>query len=72
LTQSHRQTHVAWATTCLHWTLRQWNAVLFTDDFCLHGDFADGCARVWKRQIERFHPENVIQRDRYGCGGVMI
>jgi transposase len=32
LTYCHRQTHVAWATTRIHWTLRQWNAVLFTDE----------------------------------------
>jgi hypothetical protein len=45
---------------------------LFTDEFCFHVDFADGCARIWRGRIERFHPENVIQSDRYGGGSVMI
>jgi hypothetical protein len=71
-TQRHRQRHVAWATTRLRWTQRQWNTVLFTDEFHFHVNFADGGARVWRQRIERFHPENVIQRDRYGGGSVMI
>jgi hypothetical protein len=41
LTHCHRQTHVAWATTRLPWTQRQWNAVLFTDEFSFRVDFAD-------------------------------
>jgi hypothetical protein len=35
-------------------------------------DFADECAHVWRGQIERFHPKNVIQHDRYGDGSIMI
>jgi hypothetical protein len=35
-------------------------------------DFADECARVWRGRIEQFYPENVIQRNRYGGGSVMI
>jgi hypothetical protein len=35
-------------------------------------DFADGCDRVWNGRIERFHPENVSQRDLYGGDSVMI
>jgi hypothetical protein len=45
---------------------------LITDKFCFNLDFADGCACVWRGQIERFYPENAIQRDRYGGGSVMI
>jgi hypothetical protein len=28
--------------------------------------------QIWRGRIERFHPENVIQHDRYGGGSVMI
>jgi hypothetical protein len=45
---------------------------LFTDEFGFHVDFADECARVWIGRIERFYPENVIQRDHYRDGNVMI
>jgi hypothetical protein len=72
LTQCHRQTHVAWATTRLHWTQRQWKAVLFADEFRFHVDFADRCVCVCRGQIEQFHPKNVIQRNHYGGSSVMI
>jgi hypothetical protein len=39
--------------------------------FVFIGIFADGCARFLRGRIERFHPENIIQSDRYG-GSVMI
>jgi hypothetical protein len=67
LTQHHRQTHVAWATTCLRWTQRLLNADLFTYEFCFHVDFVDGPACVRRGRIEQQHPENVIQDDHY-CG----
>jgi hypothetical protein len=45
--------------------------------FCLlmsrfHVHFADGCACVCRGQIERFHPQNIVQRNRYDGGSVMI
>lgn len=33
LTQRHRRTLVAWATTYLRWIQRKWNTVLFTEEF---------------------------------------
>jgi hypothetical protein len=45
---------------------------LFTGEFCFHVDFANGCARVWKRRIERFHLEHIIPHDSYGGGNVRI
>ena len=35
-------------------------------------EFADGRIRVWRRKGERYDPANIIQRDRYGGGSVMI
>jgi hypothetical protein len=45
--------------------------------FCLlmsrfHVNFADRCACVCRGEIERFHPKNVVQRNRYDSGSVMI
>jgi hypothetical protein len=65
VTQRHHQTHVAWAVTRLYWTQWQWITCLFTGEFCFYVDFAEGHACVWREQIERFHLENVIQRDSY-------
>lgn len=72
LTQRHRQTRIAWANTHRRWIQRQWNEVLFTDESRFNVDFADGRLRVWRRRNERFDPENIIQRDRYGGGSVMV
>jgi hypothetical protein len=38
----------------------------------LHEDFADGCTCVRIGRSHRFHPKNVIQRNRYYSGSVMI
>ena len=54
-----------------HWTQRQWNNILFTDESRFTVDFADGRARVWRRSGEGYHEQNVIQRDRCG-GSVMV
>ena len=70
LTRRHRQDRVNWARNHRRWT--QWNNILFTDESRFTVDFADGRARVWRRSGERYHEQNVIQRDRYGGGSVMV
>jgi hypothetical protein len=72
LTQRHRQSRLAWANAHHHWIQRQWNEVLFTDESRFNVDFADGRVCVWRRRNERYDQENVIQRDRYGGGSVMV
>jgi hypothetical protein len=47
-------------------------AVFFYLSVSFSCGFADECACVWKGRIERFYPENVIQRNRYGDVSVMI
>ena len=51
---------------------RQWNEVVFTDESRSTADFGDGRTRVWRRRIERFDAENVIQCDLYGGGSFMV
>jgi transposase len=70
LTRRHRR--VAWARIHKRWNRAHWNGVPFTDESIFNLSFADGRLRVWRRKGERFDPENVIQRDRYGGGIVMI
>ena len=61
-----------WARQQCHWMREQWNRVVFTDEskFNLHGP--DGRMRVWRRQVERLDPANVMEYDRYGGGFVKI
>ncbi len=72
LTLRHRAERLAWARTHLRWTRQRWNEVVFTDESRFNLQFADGRKRVWRRKGERNDPANVIQRDRYGGGSVMI
>ena len=72
LTRRHRQDRMNWAKNHPRWTQRQWNNILFTDESRFTVDFADGRARVWRRSGERYHEQNVIQRDRYGGSSVMV
>lgn len=72
LTLRHRQARFQWVRTHRQWTRRQWNDVLFTDESRFNVSFADGRFRVWRRRGERLDPNNVIQRDRYGGGSVMV
>lgn len=72
LTLRHRQARVVWARIHQRWIRRQWNNVLFTDESRFNLSFADGRIRVWRRAGERLDPANVIQRDRYGGGSVMV
>ena len=72
LTRRHRQDRVNWARNHRRWTQRQWNNILFTDESCFTVDFPDGRARVWRHSGEHYHEQNVIQRDRYGGGSVMV
>lgn len=72
LTAEHARNRVNWATIHRRWRQGQWNNVLFSDEsrFCVQ--FADGRLRVWRRKGERFDVNNVLQRDRYGGGSVMV
>ena len=72
LTLRHRQARCHWARNHRNWTRRQWNDVLFTDESRFNVSFADGRVRVWRRRGERLANDNVVQRDRYGGGSVMV
>ncbi len=51
---------------------RRWRQTLFTDEsrFLLYR--ADGRQRVFRRAGERYNANCVIERDRFGGGGVMV
>ena len=72
LTARHRQARVQWARAHRRWVCRQWQEVLFTDESRFNVSFSDGRVRVWRRKGERLDAANVIERDRYGGGSVMV
>lgn len=72
LTARHRRARFEYAQQHLHWGMRQWNHVLFTDEsrFCLYGD--DRRLRVYRRQGERFLRNCVRPVVAFNGGSVMV
>ena len=72
LTRRHRRARLQWSRAPSMWTQRDWNTVLFTDESVFRLSRVDGRTRVWRRPNERFAPCNIMERDPYGGGSVMV
>ena len=72
LTRRHRRTREQWSRAHLRWTQRQWSTVLYTNEGVFRLSRAVGRTRVWRRKNERFADCNIIERDPYGGGSVMV
>ena len=72
LTRRHRRAREQWSRAHLRWTQRQWSTVLFTDESVFRLSRADGRTCVRRRKNERFADCNIIERDPYGGGSVMV
>ena len=72
LTVRHRRLTLNWARGHYRWSRRRWNRVLFTGESRFNVQFADGRLRVWRRTGGSMDENNIVERDRYGGGSVMI
>ena len=72
LTVRHRRLRLNWTRGHYRWSRPRWNRVLFTDESRFNVQFADGRLRVWRRTGESMDENNIVERDRYGGGSVMI
>ena len=72
LSRRHRRTREQWSRAHLRWTQRQWSTVLYTNESVFRLSRAVGRTRVWRRKNERFADCNIIERDPYGGGSVMV
>ena len=72
LTPRHRRVRQQWSRAHLRWTQQQWSTVLFTDESVFRLSRADGRTRVWRRKNERYANCNIVERDPYGGGALMV
>ena len=73
LTNQHRQERLRWCRGRLRWRLNnEWSHVLFSGESRFNLSHSDGCARVYRRQNERYKDCCVQERDRFGGGSVMV
>ena len=72
LTRRHRNLRSLWARRYLRWNRALWSRVLFSDESRFNLSTCDGRVRVFRRKGERFAPNCLSQRDRFGGGSVMV
>ena len=72
LTVRYRRQRLNWARRLYRWPRCRWNRVLFTDESRFNVQFADGRLLVWRRTGESMDENNIVERDRYGGGSVLI
>ena len=72
LTRQHQRIREQWSRAHLRWNQRQWSTVLFTNESVFRLSRADGRTSIWRRKNERFDDCNILERDPYGDGYVMV
>ena len=72
LTRDQKRRRREWSQQHVNWTDEQWTNVLFTDEsrFCLQSDSRR--IRIWRESGTRFRPSNILERDSYRGGSVMV
>ena len=67
----HRAERLRWSRAHLRWRLREWEAVLFSDESRFSLDHSDGRIKVYRRVGERYQDACIRQRRVFGGGSVM-
>ncbi|GFV03479.1 transposable element Tcb1 transposase [Trichonephila clavipes] len=72
LTPAHRRRRSLWCREHRNWGDNEWGRVPLTDEsrFSLSSD--SHRILIWRERGSRNHPSNIIERDRYGCRGVLF
>ena len=72
LTARHRAARLQWEQLHFCWGRQQWARVLLSDESRFNLSNYDGGMRVFRRRVERFADNCLIERDRFGGGSVMV
>ncbi|GFX08055.1 transposable element Tcb2 transposase [Trichonephila clavipes] len=72
LTPAHRKRRSLWCREHRNWRDNEWGRVHFTDEsrFSLSSD--SHRILIWRERGSRYHPSNIIERDRYGGRDVLV
>ncbi|GFU03058.1 transposable element Tcb2 transposase [Trichonephila clavipes] len=72
LSSQKKRDRFNWCKKHQNWTEHQWSHVLFTDEsrFSLTGDSKR--VYIWRESGTRNDPSNIVERDRFDSGGVMV
>ncbi|KFM73878.1 Retrovirus-related Pol polyprotein from transposon 297, partial [Stegodyphus mimosarum] len=70
--ETRKEDRFNWCKEHQNWTEHQWSHVLFTDEsrFSLTGDSKR--VYIWRESGTQNDPSNIVERDRFGSGGVMV
>ena len=68
----HRAERLRWSRAHLRWRLREWGAVLFSDESRFSLDHSDGRIMVYRRVGGRYQNACIRQRRAFGDGSVMV
>ena len=65
-------TELDWSQQHINWMVEQWANVLFTDES--RSGFQNDSLRIhiWREPGTRFEPSNIVQRDQFGGGSIMV
>ncbi len=72
LLHRHRQARLLWARNDGHLRPRRWRDVIFSDESRFNVSVTDRRHCIYRRRGERVAQACVLERDRYGGGGVMV
>ena len=72
LSKKHRKTRMDFAVTHLHWTVEDWNQVIWSDETKINCLGSDGRKWVYKRVGKGLSDRLVEETQKFGGGSVMI
>jgi transposase len=72
LKNQQRENRLKWCMQRRNWTVRQWKAIIWSDESRFKIFRSDGPTRVWRKDGERYKIKNVRPTVKHGGGSVMV
>ena len=68
----HRQIRMQWAYDHLHWNIRNWRKIHWSDESRFLLRPVDGRMRVWRERNTAYNQRNIFPTHAFGAGGVTV